>query len=314
MENLKTSFQRAVFLGWYCKYGDCSFCYMSTKANKQEKNPKKCRRRFSSIFAEVLICKKLGWDIEFISGGYESFSKEELLFIIKTISGIMNEKLWLNIGYLSEEEIEMFKPYMKGYAGTVETVNWELRKKICPSKKLKPIVDTFERCDKSNLKKTTTIIIGLGETIEDFKNLKDFIEKYNVDKITFYALNPHEGTPFEKSPSLEYYKKWIQKTRENFPDLEIVAGAWIDKIDYYVPLIKSGADSFTKLPSIRKFNSKEFQKLESYFKKNNIEMKGTLTKIPCDVDWNKEVDNLDIDKEMKQKVKKKLRQYLSKMS
>ena len=75
-----TWFERAIFLSWYCAKGDCKFCYMSTQ-KKLIKDPKKARRSFESILAEVFLCKKLGWKIEFLSGGYESFSRQELLFL-----------------------------------------------------------------------------------------------------------------------------------------------------------------------------------------------------------------------------------------
>ena len=39
---------------------------------------------------------------------------------------------------------------------------------------------------------------------------------------------------------------------------------------------------------------------------------GTLTKLP-DVDWNAEVDRLSLDKEMKEKIKIKLKSYIDAM-
>ncbi len=37
------------------------------------------------------------------------------------------------------------------------------------------------------------------------------IKKHNISRITFYALNPHPGTMFKKSPDKEYYSKWVEK-------------------------------------------------------------------------------------------------------
>ena len=87
----KVYFERALFFSWYCKLGDCTFCLMSTQKDKI-KNPKKARRRFQSIFAEAIICKNLNWKIEFISGGYNSYTKEELLFLVKGVHEITNQK------------------------------------------------------------------------------------------------------------------------------------------------------------------------------------------------------------------------------
>ena len=98
-------FERAIFLSWYCSKADCKFCYMSTQKDKI-KNPKLARRRRESILAEVVICKALNWKIEFLSGGYHSYTIEELLDLIKKIYQITKQKQWLNIGTLNEEELK----------------------------------------------------------------------------------------------------------------------------------------------------------------------------------------------------------------
>ena len=82
-----THFERAIFLSWYCAKGDCKFCYMSTQKNLI-KDPRKARRSMASILAEAFLCKKLGWKIEFLSGGYESYTRDELLSLIKNIKKI----------------------------------------------------------------------------------------------------------------------------------------------------------------------------------------------------------------------------------
>ena len=78
-------FERAVFLSWYCSIGDCTFCYMSTQKDKI-KDPKKARRRLSSVLAEVLLTKELVWGVEFLSAGYGSFSNDELLNIEQAVN------------------------------------------------------------------------------------------------------------------------------------------------------------------------------------------------------------------------------------
>ena len=69
--------ERAVFLSWWCDKGDCAFCYMSTQKDKI-KDPRKARRNVSNIYAEAEMCKRLDWNIEFLSGGYESFTTQEI--------------------------------------------------------------------------------------------------------------------------------------------------------------------------------------------------------------------------------------------
>lgn len=311
MDLKTTCFERALFLSWYCSKADCAFCYMSTQ-KKLISDPKKARRSFASIFAEAIISKACGWEIEFLSGGYDSFLVDELVFIAKVVSEITGKKQWINIGVFKKEELELFKPYIKGFIGTVECINSELRQKICPSKLIKDILSCFSYCDELGLKKGMTLIIGLGETIDDFSLLEEFIHKNDIKRITFYSLNPQKGTPFTSSPSVDYYEQWVKKTRQMFPDLWITTGAWHDKTHYFSRLLKAGANNITKFPSIRLFGTETAKEVEKQARLANRDFKGTLTKLPK-VDLDKEVDKLELDKELKKKIKVKLKSYLKKM-
>jgi biotin synthase-like enzyme len=307
-----TCFERAIFLSWYCSKADCAFCYMSTQKDRI-KEPLKARRSFASIFAEAIISKACCWDIEFISGGYDSFSKEELLFIIKGVYDITGKKQWLNLGVLDGGELKLFKPYVEGVIGTLECVNLELRNKICPSKPLNEILNMFKACDQLGIKKGITVIIGLGETIDDFGFLKNFIKDNKITRITFYSLNPQKGTPFKSSPPIDYYEKWIMMTREAFPDLWITAGAWHDKTNYYSRLLKAGANNITKFPVLRLFGTTKAKEIEKQAELAGRKFIGTLSKMPK-VDWDREVDALGFEEELKTRIKAKLRSYLKKMS
>jgi biotin synthase-like enzyme len=306
-----TKFERALFLSWYCSKGDCKFCYMSTQKDLI-KEPMKARRSFASIFAEAIISKACGWEIEFLSGGYESFDLKELRFITQNINKITGKKQWLNIGTLSEDELEKFVPYIEGYVGTLECINPKLRNEICPSKPLSDIKETFKACDKFGLKKAVTVIIGLGETIEDFINLKKFIEENNISRITFYSLNPQKGTIFKESPTIDYYEQWIAKTRESFPKLHIVAGAWYNKIDYYGRLLKAGANNFTKFPVLKLFGSKYAKEILKEVSVAKRIFSGELIKLPK-IDIKKEIDKLGVNDTLKNQIKNKIESYLSKM-
>ena len=303
-------FERAIFLSWYCSKRDCAFCYLSTNPRI---DPKKDRRSTASILAEAIICKACGWKIEFLSGGCDTFSDSELLFLLKNIYEITEQKQWLNVGTLKEKQIEMFRPYVEGLCGTVECVTPGLRDKICPSKPLSEIEEMFELCNKIGLKKTITFIIGLGETINDFTHLKEFINKNKVDKITFYRLKPQKGTIFENSegPEMEYYAEWIKKTRKTFPKIEIVVGSWLTHLDEIHVLLKSGADSITKFPSIQKFNTKYAKKIEQEVKKAGMKFVGTLTKAPkINLDILK---RLSLDEKLEKQIEIKAREYIDQM-
>ena len=306
-----TCFERAIFLSWYCGRGDCKFCYMSVQKDKI-KNPKLAKRTKESVLAEAILSKNLGWEIEFISGGYESYDFDEIVELVKNIFLITRKKQWINIGILGEKELKRLQPYIEGYCGAVECVNKKVHDYVCPSKPLKEIEKTYASCDKLGLKKAMTLIIGIGEDIKDFDKLKGFILRNGILRITFYSLNPHEGTPFKRSPNKEYYAEWIRKTRESFPKLHIIAGAWKDKTEYYSELLKAGADTITKFPAIKYFGTKEAEEVERQAKLAGKEFKGTLTKLP-DIDWDEEVDRLELDDKLKEKIKIKLKQYIKQM-
>ncbi|MFH1642903.1 MAG: radical SAM protein [Nanoarchaeota archaeon] len=307
----KTHFERAIFLSWYCSKRDCAFCYLSSKPNIKP-DPIKDRRSHASIFAEAIICKACGWEVEFLSGGCDTFSDHELYFIIKTVYEITNQKQWLNVGILTKKQLKLFKPYIKGVCGTVECITPQLRDKICPSKPLSEIEGMFEICDKLGLKKTITLIIGLGETRNDFKYLKSFIEKNKIDRITFYRLKPQKETAYEnqEGPATDYYASWIKKTRMEFPYLNIVVGSWLTHLEEIHLLLNAGADSITKFPSIRKFNTRYADQIEKEARLAKREFVGTLTKNPK-INIDREIDRFD--NKLKRNVQQKLFSYLKRM-
>jgi len=102
----QTCFERAIFFSWYCGIRDCTYCYMSTQPDS-----KKAVRSKESLLAELILCKKLGWQIGFISGGIGAFSKTKFKNLLKDMFKISGEKFWLNVGALSFEELKEYLPY-----------------------------------------------------------------------------------------------------------------------------------------------------------------------------------------------------------
>ena len=156
--------ERAVFLSWWCDKGDCAFCYMSTQKEKI-KDPQKARRNINNIFAEAEMCKRLDWNIEFLSGGYESFTTQEIKNIAEKIKNITGDGVWLNTGIT--DELSEYESEIKGITGAVEVANPKIHKKVCPSKKLDDISNMLDVAGDLGFKKAITIILGLGETLED---------------------------------------------------------------------------------------------------------------------------------------------------
>ena len=273
------------------------------------KHQKKAIRSQASILAEIFLCKKLGWKIEFLSSGFDSYLN--LLSLLKNINK-MYGKVFLNIGTLNEEQIKLFRPYIEGISGAVECINLKLHNYICPSKSIKEIEDMFKLCDKYNLKKAMTIVLGIGETINDFDLLRKFIKKNNIDKITFYRLKKQKNTVFENEEEIktDYYLEWLKKTRENFPNLKITAGSWLTHLDEISSLLNY-ADAVTKFPSIRYFNTKYAKKIEEQARLANRKFIGTLTNLP-EIDLN-EIDEFDLNENLKKRIKIKVNNYLKRM-
>jgi biotin synthase-like enzyme len=312
MNLTETRFERAIFFSWHCDIRDCKYCYMSTQKTKKQTI---ARRSTESLLAETFITKKLGWDLGFFSGGIGAFNQVEFLELLKKVSLVYGEKIWINIGPIKKQELEKYKPYIKGVVGSIETVNEEIHDNVCPSKPIQPYLDMFEESKKLGLKNAITIIIGLGETIKDFEELKNMIEKYEIEKIHFYSLNPQKGTIFEntESPAPEYQAEWISKTRQNFPNIDIQCGIWEDKTDRVAILLKAGANSISKFPALKYFNSKEAKQIEEQANTAGRIFKGSLTKLPK-INWDEEVDKLEIEKELKEKIKIKVKEYIKQMS
>lgn len=270
----ETRFNRAIFISWYCAVGDCDFCFMSTQKHKIA-DPKMAKRSLHSILAEAYLCKKLGWGIDFLSAGYGVYNTAELIEVCKRVAEIYGEKVWLNVGVLGRNQLEALRPYVKGICGAIETVNREVHKKVCPSKPIAPYLQMFNEA--KGFEKAITIIVGLGETLDDVEELFRMIESNDISRVNFYALNPVKGTRYSQGPSPDYYAKWIASTRIRFPKINIAAGIWVDKVGWISLLLKAGANSITKFPAIKLFNSEYAKAIEEEAKTVGRKFLGTLS-------------------------------------
>ena len=297
--------ERAVFLSWWCDKGDCAFCYMSTQKNKI-KDPKKARRNIYNIYAEAEMCRRLDWNIEFLSGGYESFTTQEIKEIATTIKDITGDGVWLNTGIT--DELEEFGSEIKGITGAVEVANPDIHKRVCPSKKLEDISNMMDVAGDLGFKKAITIILGLGETLEDVNYLIDYIKEHKIDRVIFYSLNPHKETIYANSsqPASLYYAQVVSQVRLAFPEIEIICGTWIDNLANIGILILSGANGITKFPLFKMFGTKYGKRVEEEVKWAGRELKGTFTD-KSQLGPEKSEVSPDLDKFIKRYVKESLK-------
>jgi biotin synthase-like enzyme len=304
----ETYFERAIFLSWYCSIGDCQFCYMSTQKNSV-KNPLMAKRQTYSLYAETIICKKMNWPIGFLSGGYGVYDKNKLISIVKQVYEITGKKQWLNIGVLNNETMKELLPYIEGITGSIETVNIKLHKKVCPSKPLEPIIEMFDNASKLGLKKSMTLIIGLGETKKDFNHFEKFVIDNKIDKIVIYALNPIKGTIFTKGPDPDYFLWWLAKTRITFPKIHIVAGVWVNRLNYLENILQCGVNSITKLPIWKVIDTKYADLINNSMKKMNRNFLSKINNIKK-INYDKELSLFN--EEDKKIIIKNINQYLLK--
>ena len=297
--------ERAVFLSWWCDKGDCAFCYMSTQKDKI-KDPSKARRNINKIYAEAEMCKRLDWNIEFLSGGYESFTTQEIKEIATTIKNITGDGVWLNTGIT--DELDEFGSEIKGITGAVEVANPKIHEKVCPSKKLEDISNMLDVSNKLGFKKAITIILGLGETLDDVEYIIDYIKDNKIDRVIFYSLNPHKETIYANSsqPASLYYAQVVAQVRLAFPDIEIICGTWIDNLANIGILISSGANGITKFPLFKMFGTKYGKRVEEEVKWAGRELKGTFTDKNMLGPQKSEI-NPELDKFIKRYVKESLK-------
>ncbi len=297
--------ERAVFLSWWCDKGDCAFCYMSTQKDKI-KDPKKARRNVSNIYAEAEMCRRLDWNIEFLSGGYESFTTQEIKEIATTIKDITGEGVWLNTGIT--DDLAEFGSEIKGITGAVEVANPSIHNRVCPSKKLEDISNMLDVANDLGFKKAITIILGLGETLDDVDYVIDYIKEHKIDRVIFYSLNPHKETVYANSsqPASLYYAQVVAQVRLAFPDIEIICGTWIDNLANIGILILSGANGITKFPLFKMFGTKYGKRVEEEVKWAGRQLKGTFTD-KTQLGPEKSEVSPDLDKFIKRYVKESLK-------
>ena len=302
---------RCIFLSWYCERGTCKFCFRSTIHHKV-KHAKSAKRSMASILVEAVLAKNLGWNIEFLTGGYGIYPFGELLEIIQNVNKILGKKVWVNLGAFTKKQLDQLKPYVEGICASIETVEPKLHDELCPDKPIKPYSDMLKEAKALGFKTSIAIIIGLGETNKEI--LHEFIEEHKLDRITFYALKPVKGTIFEnkEGPKSKYYAEWIAKTRIAFPKMEIIAGTTARRYKEAELLFRAGANAITKFPATKLFGTEQAEVVEEGAKKSGRIFKGTLTKLP-EIDWGEEVNKLGFDDKLKEQLKEKLSQYLKGM-
>jgi biotin synthase-like enzyme len=302
---------RCIFLSWYCSRGTCKFCYRSTPKHQAIHGPNS-KRSMASVLLEALFCKIFKWRIEFLTGGYEIMPFEQLSEYMKNISLVYGEKLWLNLGVLTEDDIKKSIPYVKGICSSIETPSPEIHNFICPDKPILPYEKMFESLELNhpNVKKSAAFIVGLGDKQEDLHYWFEFIEKYKLDRITVYALKPVRGTIFLEGPTHDLYLSWIAQLRIKFPRLEIIGGTNLRRSEEVKYMIRAGVNAITKYPATKQFGTEKSKLIKQLIESEGRTFTSNIVQLP-DIDWFAEIDALNISAEYKIELKALIPSYLN---
>ncbi|MGM5484216.1 MAG: radical SAM protein [Nanobdellota archaeon] len=309
--NGKIWYGRCIFLSWHCSRASCRFCYRSKESHKK-KHPENAVRSKGSALLEALFCKKFNWRIEFLTGGYDIMPFEDLYEFIKLISKIYGKKIWLNLGELSYEQMEKVKPYIEGICASIETPVKELHNYMCPDKPIEPYEEMLKNAKSLGFKTSAAMIVGLGDKEKDISKWFDFIERNNLDRITLYALKPIRDGPIEEGPDHDLFLKWISNIRIRFPELEIIGGTNLRRSEETGMMIRAGVNAITKYPATKQFGTKKSRIIKKLIEDNDRDFISEIIKLDEDIDWEKEIDLLDIKDEYKNEMKEKIIPYLNK--
>ena len=311
----ETWFERALFLSWHCKTADCKFCYMSLIRDSIPR-PELARRRWESVLAETVLCRELGWQIGFISAGTGAYSAEELARLASLVKALYGKPVCVNAGAFSRTELELLKDSgVDAVCASVESVNWELREELCPSKPIHPYLEMLTAARELGMRCVMTLILGIGETRKDYAELKRFITEYAIDKIVLYGIVPHEGSQFNKAPDPEEMAWWIANIRLDFPEIGITAGIWHDRADDLEILLAAGANAFTKWQAVKHYGKESARQIVQSAEAAERTLSSALASAKglARVERALEHSHLDNTEVSEQVFKDRLRRYLNRM-
>lgn len=307
-------FERSIFINWTCAIADCKYCYLSTKPKHKAGTQATALRSHESILAEALICKLMGWEIGYITGGLRVESVDQIIELLKLLNQVNNKQNWMNFGPYAHSEIKKLKPYTGGMGSAIESFDETLHNFICPSKPLVVLRKYLEHLKEEEVGKLITIILGLGENKDDIDIVSENINKYNLNTVQLCFLKPQENTLFANvpAPDMNYMAYWVAKLRIKHPSLKIKVALVKERMDDLHLLLEAGANGFSRFLSFKEFAQEQAIKLEHECQKANRTLLGNFTKVP-EFDLEEEVRKLPFNNELKAKILPKAEQYLVKL-
>ncbi len=299
-------FERSIFTNWTCGIADCRYCYLSTKP----KLDKSAVRQKSSILAESLICRLMGWKVGYITGGLRVEKTEYMVELLQNLAAVLGYKPRMNYGPYSQRELESFKDHVSGLGCAIESFDERLHAFICPSKPLPALLRFLSDCQKKDIPNFITIILGIGEKKDDVYEVIEKITHYNIDTVQLCFLKPQEKTVFTDlpPPNISYMAWWCAKLRIAHPKLILKIALVQDRISDFSMLLQAGANSFSRYFVFSDFASQFADELIQACQKAGRTLQGNFTQIP-QMDIRKEVDLLPFCEELKKEIYTKTLRY-----
>lgn len=303
-------FERSLFINWTCGIADCKYCYLST----QPKQAKHALRHPASIYAEVLVCRLMGWKLGYITGGLRVEKHEYIINLLQHIEKVYGEKTMMNFGPYTKSEVALFKPHVNGMGSAIESFDEELHNYICPSKPLKALKNFLGHLKEEGMEKLITIILGMGEKKSDVEEVIREVKKYNINIVQLCFLKPQENTVFDEvpPPNPNYMAWWIAKLRIALPTLHIKIALVRERIEDTSLYLRAGANNFSRFMVFKDFASEYAKDLVDECKKANRVLEGNFLTVP-DVNLELEVNTLDVEENLKNTILVKAQQYLKRL-
>jgi biotin synthase-like enzyme len=312
--NNTVHFERSIFINWTCAIADCKYCYLSTKPKHKAGTVSTALRSHESILAEALICKLMGYEIGYITGGLRVESVDQIIELLKRLNQVNQKQNLMNFGPYAHSEIKKLKPYTGGMGSAIESFDEQLHDFICPSKPLIVLRKFLTHLQEENMHKLITIILGLGENKDDIKLVSENIKKYDINIVQLCFLKPQENTVFAQvpAPDMNYMAYWVAKLRVAHPKLKIKVALVKERMDDLHLLLNAGANGFSRFLIFKEFAQQQAKTLELECKKANRKLLGKFTTLPS-FNIKEEVAKLPFDEELKVKILPKAEQYYIKL-
>lgn len=180
----------------------CKYCRRSRKDRSAFDNP----LSLNEIEVGTKLIEETGVKRLEIGGGtLWKGAGEKVINAVKVIKKIApNLKIRINVGpALTKDDLIKLKELgVEEVSSNFETINETVFRNVKPGDNLKARMELAKNIDSIGLKLSTTMMIGIGSTYEDYVDhmfwFKDNIK--NLSRFSITALRPIPGTPMESRP------------------------------------------------------------------------------------------------------------------